>query len=328
MLGLSWLLLLPIPWVLSPLLFAGFLWLQQPPYSVTLHVLDILLLRHKGQEDFGKVRLFGSLSYGLTVALFGLWMAKESYKSAGQWAVWLYLGLLGATALTALTLPRDKKETWPSNDIQTSQATPEKFSMWALFRVPGLLMFLLFNALHWISVAFYDGFLSLHTRSLGLSNFVPGAAILVAVSAESIAFYFSRNLLERWRPEYWLLLVFPMGAFRWLMTALLTSKGWIISLQSLHFFSYGLWMVVMMIMLDRFAPKGQRIGVQGLFAATTFGIGGGIGQWAGGWLMQWAGGRGLYSVGAVLELLALAGLWFTFKQWQKPSPSLAQETMV
>jgi PPP family 3-phenylpropionic acid transporter len=107
---------------------------------------------------------------------------------------------------------------------------------------------------------------------------------------------------------------FAVSALRWFLLSRAEAAAWIVALQLLHAFTFGLFWGAAMDAMSRAVPSRLRATGQAIFAAVVFGVGNAVGyqlsglgydRWHGvGTLFAWAGG---VEIVALLALLVLPG---------------------
>jgi len=282
-----------LPLVAGFVAFAALVWIKSPWESVTLPLLDAEVVRRCGAEVYGRVRLWGSIGYGVTVAGFGVVVASLSPEVAGGLSIPTFLVLYAAGAIFALSMRPDRR---PATPDRNAQRRPIRVSL-------GLVLFLGATSLHWASVTAFNVFFGLHVRDLGFDTSVVGASVAVAIIAEVVALRFASRLLGP-HPERWMVAVYGFGIARWILTAFPLSQGVLIVVQAMHFLSFGIWFAALMVTLGTFAPPERRASVQGIFAACTLAGGALLGSGAGGWLMDRWGGHATFLGAALCEAVA------------------------
>ncbi|MFT6397671.1 MAG: PPP family 3-phenylpropionic acid transporter [Bradymonadia bacterium] len=288
------------------------MWLSAPFAAVFVPLTDATTVRLRGLAEYGGIRLWGSVGFGLGVAVFGLAVRGQTHAEAGALAVPAFLGFSAACA--ALCGVLQLGEARPASKPQ-----PKPFTPGWLF-VP----FVLANALHWSCVTLYNVYFALHTESLGMSPSIPGLCVAVATMGEVLAFAFASRFLGG-RASVWVAAACLVSALRWWVISTTTSVEVLIVVQALHFFSFGVWFSFAIKLLGRFAPPERRATVQGLFSAACFGVGGSLGSLIGGRIMEAHGGSALFLVAVGLEVAAAAVFLVTLPRLPAPLDSIAPE---
>jgi PPP family 3-phenylpropionic acid transporter len=272
-------------------------WLQAPGEAATLPLIDSTVLRRTSPEQFARVRVFGSMGYGIAVGVFGLAFMTVDEGRAGWFALFGFLAFYVAAFSGSLFI-HEPQSTSVAAELGGASAPQIEYGR-------PLAVFLLVSALHYASIAMYNNLLSLHGASHGFSSGVMGAAVAVAVTAEIVLFRFAREILPRLQARTWFILVFVLGIARWLLTAWSPGPVVFVAAQALHFFGFGVWFTLSMRVLGSFGPPSRRATLQGIFSAAVLAGGSVAGSGVGGWLMERYTGSGTFIAAAALELLAL-----------------------
>jgi PPP family 3-phenylpropionic acid transporter len=245
---------------------------------------------------YGKIRLWGSAGFMVTVFAAGAWFEGHGMGSFPAWTAVTLAGVL----LCTWWLPNVKEEAHHASDgphepIATALARPA---------VRWFFASLLFHVMaHFAVYAFF----SLYLDSLGYSKATIGALWAVSVVVEIAWFYAQGRLIGRLRMEQWLVICAAATALRMAITAGL--GGWLAALfiaQVLHALSFATHHTVCIALVSRHFPGRLRGRGQALFTVTGYGFGGVLGVLAGGALADRWGFEAMYAAAAGLGLLALA----------------------
>jgi PPP family 3-phenylpropionic acid transporter len=237
--------------------------------------------------DYGRVRLWGSLSFIAAALLSG----KVLDGLEAEWILWLVAGFATLTFLTCLSLP------------QTPGSGPSTLAPGLLLRDRRLLLFFAAATLIQASHAVYYAFGTLHWRALGHG---PGAIGLLwseGVIAEIVLFWFGAPLVARLGPRGLLVLGGIAALLRWSGTAFAESLPLLALLQVMHAFTFGAVHLGAMHFLQRNVPSQLSATGQALYAAICSGIGFGVAMLASGALWSAAGPLAF----AVMAAMGLAG---------------------
>jgi MFS transporter, PPP family, 3-phenylpropionic acid transporter len=214
-----------------------------------------------GTLDYGRVRLWGSLSFIVATLLTG-----RLVGSGGDDSV-LYL-LIAATAVIVAA-----SAVLPGGEVG-SRSHPR--TSWRLLTRPTLLLFLLAAALIQGSHAVYYGFGTIYWRGLGLSDGVIAALWAEGVVAEILLFYWGARFLGRFGSLGLLALGGGAGLVRWLAAAVATGVPVLVLLQLLHALTFGAAHLGAMHHLARRLPADQAATGLALYSAIVGGIGQGL----------------------------------------------------
>jgi PPP family 3-phenylpropionic acid transporter len=242
----------------------------------------------KNKNNYGKIRLWGSIGFVLSVFAAGYISDKLGIFSI------IYMIFAGSLIhfFLSLKIPESEKER-----IRT-----KNFDLSFIFK-PGTLFFLFASILMLGSHSPYYAFFSIYLSDLGLANTFIGISWAVAVFAEIVMMHQSGSIFKRITPGR--VLVFSMfaAAGRWLVLFCFESGGVILVSQVLHCFSYATFHMASILYIDELTPEGRKTTGQALNNALTYGLGLMAGNLLSGYFYDFAGGRTLF-LGACITALA------------------------
>lgn len=243
---------------------------------------------------YGRVRLWGSAGFLVTVFAAGAWFERFGMGAFPGWTAVTLAGVL----LCTLWLPNIKE---PAHH-ERKPGEP----VGPVLRQPVVRWF--FAALFFHVMAHFSvyGFLSLYLDALGYSKATIGALWAVSVLVEIAWFYAQGRLIVRFSMERWLVICAVATVVRMAMTAGL--GGWLLALvvaQLLHALTFATHHTACMAMVTRHFPGRLRGRGQALFTVSGYGVGGVTGVLAGGVLAEHWGFRVVFAAAAGLGLLAL-----------------------
>ena len=251
--------------------------------AVTIEVLGA------AKQRYGRVRLWGSLSFIAVVLLFGPVTERFSVR------VIIPSILAGSLLLAAMsvTVPRDRaggqRPHWASAGAFL-QARP------LVFLFCGFLMLAGHGA--------YYGFFSIHLERLGCSTAFIGSAWALASGAEIVAMLASAAIFERFALERVLLASMAAAVLRWAVLGWVASPAVILASQLLHALTYGTFHMASILYMDRLSPpEGKNLG-QAANSALSYGLGLMSGFLVSGYVYARAGSFAAFQV---CGMLALAG---------------------
>ncbi|WP_185961341.1 3-phenylpropionate MFS transporter [Telmatospirillum sp. J64-1] len=290
-------------WLLLPLtLLVSALILPMMPLADTLTMA-------KSRElalDYGRIRLWGSLSYIAAATFGGMVLAQAD----GDRVLWMLLGALGLVVLSCLTLPDLSPE--PPHKPRPGEDGKGSFLRLALH--PVFLLFLAATALIQTSHMIYYGFATLHWRDAGLSPAMIGLFWSQGVIAEVLLFALSGLLVRRVGIARLVVLAGLAGAIRWAVLGATTAPAGILAVNWLHCATFGMTHLAAMHFIQRAAPRTMTARAQSLYASFTAGLAPGLAMLGAGPVYDAFGGSAFH-VTALLALLgALAGL-LLWRRW-------------
>jgi MFS transporter, PPP family, 3-phenylpropionic acid transporter len=264
-------------------------------YAPIISFLEAIAMEVLGaaKQRYGRIRLWGSISFIAVVLLFGPVIERFSVR------VIIPSILAGSLLLAAMsvTVPRDRPA---GRRLQLSSAG-------ALLR-PRPLLFLLCGFLMLASHGAYYGFFSIHLEQLGCSTAFIGGAWALASGAEIIAMLGSAAIFERVPLERVLLASTGAATLRWAVLGWTGSPAVILASQVLHALTYGAFHMASILYMDRLSPAdGKNLG-QAMNNALTYGLGLMTGFLVSGYVYARAGSFAAFQL---CGLLALSGgiLW-------------------
>lgn len=246
---------------------------------------------------YGRVRLFGSLGFLLTVFLAGAGFEQ--------------FGLGYFPLVTVISLGLVVACVWWLPDLKEDLAAHEKKRpVLPILRqrpVQWLFASIFFHILAHMGVYIY---FSLHLDALGYSKTVIGLMWGVSVVVE-IAWFFTQS---RWLPllslSGWLVLCAALTALRMAMTAG-GAEVWLVLLlaQCLHAFTFAAHHTSCIALISHYFPGNLRARGQALYTVLGYGIPGVLGGLAGGALTSRLGLASVFWAGLACGLLATACAW-------------------
>lgn len=239
--------------------------------------------------DYGRVRLWGSITFIAAAVGAGRWLEW----SGPPLVLHLLLGTVGMTLAACLLLPETRAPDRPAQAPDLRR----------LLRQPGFLWFVLAAGLIQVSHAVYYGFATLHWQAAGLGEAVIGWLWAEGVIAEVLLFAFAAALLRRLEPLHLLAFAGGLTVVRWGVTAIGTDLVLLIPAQALHGASFGAVHLAAMHHLRDRTPPELHASAQGAYAALGSALLFGIVTPVAGWLYGSIGGGAFWAMAA----LALAG---------------------
>ena len=224
-------------------------------------------------KRYGRVRLWGSLGFLVTVMAAGFWFERFGLVHFPAWT----LGTLAAVAISAWLLP-DFRE--PAHAAQANEP-----GVWPVLRQPRVRWFFAAVFFHVLAHIFIYIFFSLYLDSLGYSKTVIGLLWALSVVIE-IAWFFTQG---RWLPLFslsgWLVLAAALMTLRMGLTAGLPLVMPVLLLaQALHAITFAAHHTVCIAMLSHHFPGRLRGRGQALYTVVGYGMPGVVGGLTGGLL--------------------------------------------
>ncbi|MBI5276301.1 MAG: MFS transporter [Burkholderiales bacterium] len=247
---------------------------------------------------YGRVRLWGSVGFMVTVFAAGGWF---EVFGMGSFPAWTGLTLAGVLVCT-LWLP-NVREPAHADAAESAPVGP-------VLREPAVRWFLASLFFHVMAHFAIYGFLSLYLDALGYSKAMIGLLWAVSVIVEIGWFYAQGRLIARFPMERWLVLCGAAAAVRMAMTGGL--GGWLAALfiaQALHALTFATHHTACIAMITRHFPGRLRARGQAIFTVTGYGFGGVLGVLAGGAIASRWGFEPMFGAAALLAVIATACAW-------------------
>ncbi len=282
-------------------------------YSPVISFLEAITMETlgRGRKSYGRIRLWGSISFIAAVLVFG--------KLIEWFSVRVILGSILACslllAMVSATVPRDSR---PAASALPAGARSLLHRRGVVFLASGFLMLASHGA--------YYGFFSIHLETLGYSSAFIGLSWAVASSAEILAMLFSKAIFDRFALERVLLASFAAAALRWLTLGAVSAPAALLLSQVLHAMTYGTFHMASILYMDRLAPDGAKNLGQALNNALTHGLGLMAGFLVNGALYGSAGSFGLFQLSAAIAL-AGGAVFGGFHWWEgRAAPAAVKES--
>jgi PPP family 3-phenylpropionic acid transporter len=266
-------------------------------WSASLPLVEALTLGHLAAhpERYGRIRLWGSVGFIVTVMGVGFLLDSAPIRSQ-LWVSWF---LLLGTLLSALTLTEVKQHAGqvagPILDVLRQRKV-------VFLLAAGLFM----TAAHGALYVFY----SIHLVAQGYGKSLVGVLWTLGVVAEIVVFLFMQRISLRVSMRRILLVCFALAALRFMLIGWAVEFiGLLVFAQLLHGASFGAHHAATMAALNRWFVAGQQARAQALYGSVAYGAGGLGGALLAGALWESAGPGITFSAASVLALIGLVLVW-------------------
>ena len=266
-------------------------------WSASLPLVEALTLGHlaANPERYGRVRLWGSIGFIVTVMGVGLLLDLAPIRSQ----LWVSWALLLGTLLSALTLTEVK-----GHAEQVSGPIIEVLRQRKVLFLLGAGLFM--TASHGALYVFY----SIHLVAQGYGKTLVGALWTLGVVAEIVVFLLMPRISLRVSMRSILLACFLLAALRFLLIGWAPGFiGLLVVAQLLHGASFGAHHAATMAALNRWFAAGQQARAQALYGSTAYGAGGLGGALLAGVLWESSGAGITFSAASALALVGLVLVW-------------------
>nr|VFJ95914.1 MAG: MFS transporter, PPP family, 3-phenylpropionic acid transporter [Candidatus Kentron sp. H]VFJ96646.1 MAG: MFS transporter, PPP family, 3-phenylpropionic acid transporter [Candidatus Kentron sp. H]VFK02476.1 MAG: MFS transporter, PPP family, 3-phenylpropionic acid transporter [Candidatus Kentron sp. H] len=280
------------PWLMLVMAVFGFFWNAALPH------VEAITLDHLGDHThrYGRIRLWGSIGFILTVLLFGGLLAGYDVRVVLHGTLALLVGIL----LSALFL----------SDHGGHLPHREPGPLGEILRQPRVLA--LFGAcfLMLMSHAPHYAFYSIYLDEYLYDPTTIGQLWALGVCAEVAFFLIMPWVLKRVGLRGLFLGSFAVAGPRWLLVALFPSVLWVQAFsQLLHAVTFGVYHTVAILLIHRFFVGNHQGQGQALYNSVSFGAGYAMGALGGGFLWFHFGGEFTYLVAMGVTALAFGVAW-------------------
>lgn len=242
---------------------------------------------------YGRVRVWGSLGFLVTVLLAGAWFDAFGLGSFPAWTALT----LAAAALSAWCLPDVR-------DVGHVDAPRER--VWPVLRQPRMRWFFVAAAFHVMAHIFVYIFLSLHLDALGYPKTVIGLMWAFSVAIEIGWFVTQGRWLPRLSLAGWLVLAAALMALRMALTAGVAQVWPLLALaQALHAITFAAHHTVCIAWISEHFPGRLRGRGQALYSVLGYGVPGVLGGVAGGALSSRLGLASVFWLATACAVVAL-----------------------
>ncbi len=251
----------------------------------------VLALLGDRKERYGRIRLWGTVGYGLVAPFAGELIGRLGIK----WAFWGYAILMMGGLLVVLRIPF--RQSHSNNSFRSGMRVLIANQPWMLFLV------MVFIA--GIGMAAISNYLFVYMQSLGASKTLMGFALTISTISEIPALFFSNHLLRRFGARGMLIIAMTTIGLR-LAGYSLTTQPWVVLvIQLCHGLTFAAIYTAGVHYADQIAPPGMKATTQGMFTGTYMGFGSAAGGLLGGVLMDHFSLGGMYAVIGTLILVCL-----------------------
>lgn len=251
-------------------------------------------------KRYGRVRLWGSLGFLVTVFAAGGWFERFGM---GSFPAWTVLTLVAVT-LSVWWLP-DLKEALPAHE--------RKVSVLPVLRQPVVRWFFAAAFFHVLSHIGVYVFFSLYLDSLGYGKTMIGVLWAVSVVVEIGWFYTQARWLSRLSLSGWLVLCSAAMVVRMGLTASAASLlAVLLVAQALHALTFAAHHTACIALLSHHFPGRLRGRGQALYTVAAYGFPGVLGGVLGGFLSSKYGLSSVFWFSCATSLVAMfcaVGVW-------------------
>jgi len=296
LLGIATLVAFPFfPGFLSVVLIAILLNAFLAPVMPFADNATMTMLGERGSM-YGRVRIGGTIGYGVAAALAGLLVHQFGLRSA----FWGCASLFVLAFLASRHLVH--------GDVSPG-AERAGISLRALLANPRWIPFIAIAFTGGLALASFN-YLFPYMKDIGAPESMMGLALTIGTIVEIPILFFAHRMIHRLSSRTVLWLAMIVTGVRMLLFAANAIPELVLVIQVLNGATFALMWVAGVAYANEHAPPGLSATSQGVFNAMVNGIGVAVGGFIGGPLLERLGGRGLYLAYGIIVLgvLAVVGL--------------------
>lgn len=290
--ALSMALLMPHPtdigWIGSAMVAFGLFW------NGPLPLFETVTLAHlKGRGGYGRIRLWGSMGFILSVAAGGTILGTVLPVASLPEVM---VVLLAAQWIVTLIIP----------PIRAQREVSEQPALWHILKRPGVAGFLVAGLLIQVAHGPYYAFYSVLLSDHGFQDATIGQLWALGVLAEIVLFIWMDAFDRRLGVRTLFLLAIGTGVLRWLLIGWGVDSFTVILLaQILHAGTFGLMHAASITLVHQHFRGAHHAKGQAIYSGFCYGLGGAAGSLYAGYFWQaWHSGW-VFTTASVISLLAL-----------------------
>ena len=243
----------------------------------------------KKKKNYGKIRVWGSISFILLVTIQGYIIDIYS------------INIILALILTGSIIQSFVSVKIPDIHIKKEKAaTPDK----KVLINKRVIIFLFCSFLMLVSHSAYYGFFSIHMENMGYDNSFIGIAWALAAFFEIFVMIKSNFIFKRFSMENVLSFSFFVAAIRWFLLFFIEAPAAILFSQVLHAVTYGTFHIASILYMDFLTPEGSKTIGQAINNSLTYGFGLMTGFFINGYLYEKTGSFTLFIISGFIALAA------------------------
>ncbi len=269
-------------------LFSAF---RSPILSITHAIVLDNLADEDKQAEFSRVRLWGSVSFGLSSLVLGSFFLDQILN----YFTWFLLGLSLLLAGLSLLLPE------PGEKFHYAGLKGLRF----ISRNTGFAIFLLASVFIGATLSISINYQTLFLESLEASPWLLGLTVSLQAFLEIPLMFLVPFLIRKISLRGVILAGAVVLPIRWFLYLFIQNPAWIVPTQALHGMSIVSFFVVGVTFIDQQIPKKWRGTGQGLYSTAMHGVGSSLGLYFAGIILDWFDVRAIWGLALALGLVGL-----------------------
>ena len=213
------------------------------------------------QLDYGRVRLWGSVSFIAGSAIVG-WLIVDYGLQSILALIVFTCAIMWVFALAKLN---------PNLTDETEQTCIKKISLLTTLKKPEVILFLLIVGFIQGSHGAYYAFSTIYWDSLGISGSAIAWLWAIAVFAEVLVLRFNKKIFGRWTIKQMLLLGLIGGILRWWVLSMTDNIYLLAVIQTLHALTFAVTHLAAIRYISQQQPE-QLVNYQSLYSGVALGL--------------------------------------------------------
>lgn len=232
----------------------------------------------KENVDYGKVRVFGSISFMLIGILVGGLLGYVNNIYIYHLLVFMVFMYLIFTFLPYPKILNDPISSSKKNSRNSYKWTKKDFN--------AIIIIVTFFFLQ-ISHAAYNNYSVLYLENLNIEyKWLTGFIVNISVISEIIFFIFSAKIIKNISPNKLLIFACGVASFRWLMLGLFANVYVLSIMQVLHAITFALAQLSFILILNKNFSDSKILDMQNLYSAVGFQLSAFLGMYIVGYLWE------------------------------------------
>ena len=262
-------------------------------FSPLLSMTDNAVLNILGnnQSQFGKIRVWGSVSYGISALIVGLLAESFGFKVA----YWIAAISMLVTIFFSWKLPAN----------QPKQSNQFWNNLRFLFKEKNWVLFLFGVFLSGYSQSIITGYFPAFLKNLGTNSSLIGFAFIVSGASELPIMLLSPQILKKISIKKLFVISLLALIIRNLLIIILNSSVLVILTQILHGLTSSLFWISAILYVRVIAPAGLKTTALALLGAIYYGFAGLIGSFTGGQIFSRYGSTPMFSAAVFAAFVGL-----------------------
>lgn len=273
---------------------------------------SIVVLLGDRQAEYGRVRLWGSVGWGVSALFLGPLLERAGLV----YAFYVYLVIMAIVFFFSFGMPLGAAQ----------RQMPFRAGLRVLLGNSRFLILLLTAIVYGMSLSMILSYLFLHMRDMGAGESLMGLSLTVAIITEAPFLFLSGRLLGRFGPSHLIAVALALMALRAFGYAWMPAPWWVLVFHLLNGPTYALFLAAGVAEAANVAPPGLGATAQGAFSSALMGLGMALGNLGGGIMYDRFGAPAQYRAVGWLLLGTLCVHLVLHYRGRRTSPVAALET--